>query len=331
MIKITANNYDKYVGELKKWAHAYYTLDAPLVPDDEYDRLYKAVVEFEKKHPDLVAEDSPTRRVGGRLQKGFAKAEHHVPLWSMEDVFAEDELKAWVDKVRQKYGELLKDGGIDAGLEFYCEPKFDGLSLNLQYDRGVLQRAITRGDGKRGEDVTANARTIRTIPLSIPYQGAVEVRGEVLMRKRDLERLNRERRNAGESELANLRNAAAGSLRQLDPKITAKRRLIFYPWGVEPAAALFDKVSEQAQWAEEMGFAVTEYRTICAGTAQIVKQYEKLHQVRGKLQVALDGMVVKTDNIALHEVFGYTEKFPKWCGGGEGRGAYAEAGFGAVE
>ena len=140
----------------------------------------------------------------------------------------------------------------------------------------------------------------------------MEVRGEVLMRKRDLERLNRERRNAGESELANLRNAAAGSLRQLDPKITAKRRLIFYPWGVEPAAALFDKVSEQAQWAEEMGFAVTEYRTICAGTAQIVKQYEKLHQVRGKLQVALDGMVVKTDNIALHEVFGYTEKFPKW-------------------
>lgn len=318
--------YKKAVETLKKWAYYYYVLDNPLVTDEEYDKLYREVEEYEKAHPDEIDPTSPTQRVGDVVLEGFEKAKHLTRMWSMEDVFNENEFKDWLNRVNRL---------IDEDYTLYIEPKFDGASLNLVYNNGELIRAETRGDGVIGEDVTLNAKTIKSIPLSIDYKGLIEIRGEVLIRKDDFEKLNEERIQKGEPTFANPRNAAAGSLRQLDSKITASRHLLFQPWGVGyPIEVLnTDEISE-AQYEKEkqefinkfktyknlmdfvysLGFREPPKRGECKkdDVDCILKKYNEFVEIRDSLPVMLDGMVVKVNELNLLDKLGYTQKYPRW-------------------
>ncbi|NPA10842.1 MAG: NAD-dependent DNA ligase LigA [Epsilonproteobacteria bacterium] len=320
---MTKQEYKDKVELLKKWAYHYYVLDDPLVTDEEYDRVYREVEEYEKAHPEDIDPTSPTQRVGDVVLEEFNKARHITKMWSMEDVFNQNELIEWIKRVK-------KLAEIDS---FYIEPKFDGASLNIVYENGVLKRAETRGDGEIGEDVTLNAKTIKSIPLEIEYKGLIEIRGEVVMRKDDFEKLNAQRLKEGLSTFANPRNAAAGSLRQLDPKVTAKRPLLFYPWGVGyPIEALnSDEVSEDRYLKDKddfigrfktyknlmdfvysLGFKEPPKRGECKDESCIEAKYEEFLKIRDDLPVMLDGMVVKVNDLSILEVLGYTQKYPRW-------------------
>ena len=301
MIK-NLQEYKEAVEKLKKWADAYYIYDNPLVTDETYDKLYHEVKAYEEAHPNNIDPNSPTQRVGAPLKEGFVKAKHPSRMWSMEDVFSKEELIEWVQRIQ-------KLEPID---RFYVEPKFDGASLNLIYDDGKLIKAITRGDGVEGEDVTNNARAINSIPLEIDYKGFIEIRGEVLMRFKDFERINKERLKRGESVFANPRNAAAGSLRQLDPKIVAKRHLIFMPWGVGVNSLNFEYLSQLMDFVYKLGFKEPPIRKICKSVQKIEEVYEELIKLRPNLDIMLDGMVVKVDSLKAQEKLGYTQKAPRW-------------------
>ena len=306
------NTYDEYknaVEKLKKWAYYYYVLDNPLVTDEEYDKLYKEVEEYEKNHPDEIDPSSPTQRVGDVVLEGFEKAKHLTKMWSMEDVFSQNEFLDWVGRVKRILGH--------SDFTFYLEPKFDGASLNLVYENGKLIRAETRGDGEIGEDVTLNAKTIKSIPLEIEEKSLIEIRGEVVIKKKDFEKLNEERIKKGEVTFANPRNAAAGSLRQLDPKITAKRPLLFYPWGVglienEKWKMEDVKYSQLMEYIYSLGFREPPKRAICADENCVFEKYDEFVEFRENFDVMLDGMVVKIDEIKYHEILGYTQKYPRW-------------------
>ncbi len=295
--------YKEKVDLLKKYAYAYYVKDNPLVTDEEYDKLYKEVERFEKEHPNLKEIDSPTSRVGGEVLEGFVKAKHIKRMWSMEDVFDFNELKEWIKRVEKN---------LDTKPSYYCEPKFDGASLNLLYEDGFLKRAITRGNGVEGEDVTQNARTIRSIPIKIDYDGLIEIRGEVVIRKDDFFQINKEREKAGEMIFANPRNAAAGSLRQLDPKITAKRRLFFYPWGIGENTLDFPLLSQKMSFVYKLGFLSPSFHQKCDDQNCIEEIYKRTVKMRDDFPVMMDGLVVKVDEIALQNVLGYTVKYPRW-------------------
>ncbi len=299
---MTYEAYKANVETLKRWAHAYYVEDNPIATDEEYDKLYHEVLKYEEAHPDLVDPDSPTQRVGGTVLERFEKARHIKRMWSMEDVFTPAEVQAWMQRVEKKVGPSI----------YYCEPKFDGASLNLLYEKGRLVRAITRGDGIIGEDVTANARTIRTIPLSIDYDETIEIRGEVVIRKEDFEKVNEERLSAGEEPFANPRNAAAGSLRQLDSSVTAKRRLVFYPWGLGENSLHHARLSEKMAFVYDLGFLRPPYERECDGFEAIEDFYRFLLEKRDEIAMMMDGMVIKVDEIAKQEMLGYTVKFPRW-------------------
>ena len=319
--------YKKAVETLKKWAYYYYVLDNPLVTDEEYDKLYREVEEYEKAHPDEIDPTSPTQRVGDVVLDEFKKARHITKMWSMEDVFSKEEFNDWHNRVKRLIG--------DKEYSYYIEPKFDGASLNIVYKDGKLIRAETRGDGEIGEDVTLNAKTIKSIPLEIDYKELIEIRGEVVISKKDFEKLNEERIKKGESTFANPRNAAAGSLRQLDPKITASRPLIFYPWGVGyPVEVLnSDEVSEEQYRADKekfinrfktykammdfvysLGFKEPPKRGECDSKDLecVYKKYNEFVEMRDDIPVMLDGMVVKVNELNLLEDLGYTTKYPRW-------------------
>jgi len=298
------NEYKKAVETLKKWAYYYYVLDNPLVTDEEYDKLYREVEEYEKTHPNEIDPSSPTQRVGDVVLESFEKAKHLSRMWSMEDVFNEEDFLDWVGRVKRILGH--------EDFSFYIEPKFDGASLNLVYENGKLRRAETRGDGEIGEDVTLNARTIKSIPLEIKEKSLIEIRGEVVIKKSDFEKLNEERLKNGEPTFANPRNAASGSLRQLDPKITAKRPLMFYPWGVGVNSLNYEKYSELMDYIYSLGFKEPPKRGICKDIPCVEKKYEEFVEFRDKFEVMLDGMVVKIDEIKYHDILGYTQKYPRW-------------------
>ncbi|MEF3190985.1 MAG: NAD-dependent DNA ligase LigA [Campylobacterales bacterium] len=297
------NDYLQAVSTLNTWAHAYYVLDDPLVSDEVYDKLYREVVAFEQHHPELIDPTSPTRRVGGAVLEAFEKATHLEPMYSLEDIFDEAELNAWVQRVYK----------VDSRATFYCEPKFDGASLNLIYENGELVRAITRGDGVEGEMVLHNARTIPSIPLKIDHPQTVEIRGEVIITKEDFEIINEERLRSGEPLFANPRNAAAGSLRQLDPAITAKRRLIFYPYGIGAGDLGVATQAEIVQRLVELGFKKPPYGFHAHDRAGILHAYKRLKEMRDQLPMMLDGMVVKVNERAIQQELGYTVKFPRWA------------------
>ena len=299
---MTNENYLKKLNILKEWATAYYVQDNPIATDEEYDRLYHEVLDYERSHPNEVADDSPTKRVGGIVRNEFTKAKHIKRMWSMEDIFTTDELQEWLDRVVKNVGST----------PYFCEPKFDGASMNLLYEQGKLVRAITRGDGVVGEDVTENVRTIRSVPLSIDYLEQIEIRGEVVIRKDDFEVINQERLKERGSMFANPRNAAAGSLRHLDSSVTAKRRLVFYPWGLGENHLEHPNLSERMDFIYKLGFLKPPYSKACDSIEEIEKFYHFLISKRDEIPVMMDGMVVKVDEVLKQEQLGYTVKVPKW-------------------
>ena len=288
--------------QLKKWAYAYYVEDNPIATDEEYDKLYHEVLDYETANPSEALDDSPTKRVGGVVRDEFSKATHIKRMWSMEDVFTTDEVQEWLNRVEKNVGKST----------YFCEPKFDGASMNLLYEDGKLVRAITRGDGVVGEEVTDNVRTIRSVPLSIDYEGQIEIRGEVVIRKDDFEIINRERLDENEQPFANPRNAAAGSLRQLDSSVTAKRRLVFYPWGLGKNSLEHKNLSEKMGFVYEKGFLEPPYAKACNTIEEIEDFYQFLISKRDEIPMMMDGMVIKVDEVILQEDLGYTVKVPKW-------------------
>ncbi len=295
-------SYRESVELLKKYAYAYYVLDNPLITDEEYDKLYHEVLDFEKEHPDLIISDSPTRRVGFIVVDEFKKAKHIKKMWSMEDVFTIEELIEWVKRVKKNVENPT----------FVSEPKFDGASLNLIYEDGKLHKAITRGDGVEGEDITTNAMTIGSIPLFIEHKELIEIRGEVVIKVKDFEKINQERLKNGETPFANPRNAAAGSLRQLDSSITAKRKLYFYPWGVGENSLDFKLHSQKMKFIYDLGFLAPPFFQITPTIKDIQKAYELLTSKRDEIEMMMDGMVVKVDEVEKEEELGYTVKYPRW-------------------
>ncbi len=300
---MSEKEYLQAVSLLNKYAYHYYVLDDPIATDEEYDTLYHQVVAYEKQHPDDILPDSPTQRVGDVISEGFQKAKHLSRMWSLEDVFDVDELQEWIKRVK-KYEEHIS---------FYCEPKYDGASLNLIYKDGKLVQGITRGDGEAGEDITQNVKTIRSIPLCITEKSEIEIRGEVVIYKDEFERINEERSKNGESLFANPRNAAAGSLRQLDPRITAKRNLVFLPYGVGVHFLDFNLLSELMEYIYFLGFKRPPLRSTARSAKEIENIYQQMKNERESYEMMLDGMVVKVNELQAQEEMGYTVKYPRFA------------------
>ncbi len=301
---MTQQQYKEKVEILKAWAKAYYVDDNPIASDEEYDKLNREVLGFEEENPLLIDPNSPTQRVGGIVLEGFEKANHLSRMWSQEDIFNTDELEDWIKRASKV---------VDSdSMQFVCEPKFDGASLNIIYENGLLKQAITRGDGTTGEDVTVNVKTIQSIPLTIPYDGLIEIRGEIVIKKDDFLKINKERLSNGEPTFANPRNAAAGSLRQLDSSITAKRKLFFNVWGVGQNTLKFSKSSEVMDFIHSFGFAKPPIQKICTSVEQIEEVYHEIIKQRENISMGLDGMVIKIDSLEAQSDLGYTVKFPRW-------------------
>ena len=290
--------------ELKEHNHRYYDLDDPVIEDSEYDALMRRLIVLEERHPELDDPASPTKRVGGVPAKGFAQVEHPVPLESLNDVFSQEELLAFGERVERENVER----------SYTVEPKIDGLSMSLRYVNGVFARGATRGDGRVGEDVTENLRTIRSIPKTLPSAPPLLiVRGEVFMPKRVFEALNLQRELDGEKLLANPRNAAAGAMRQMDPAITASRQLDILIFNVQLAEGMeFRTHSESLDWLKSQGFPVIDYR-LCSSMEECCRRIGEIDEERENYEYAIDGAVVKLDLLADRTRLGSTSKAPRWA------------------
>lgn len=299
---MTNEQYNIEIEKLIKWAHAYYVDDNPLASDEEYDLLSRACLSYEQQNPELSHPNSPNKRVGGFVLDGFNKASHLSRMWSQEDVFNTKELEDWINRAKK----------VNTNLEFYCEPKFDGASLNLIYENGLLKQAITRGDGSVGEDITNNVKTIHSIPLQIEEKSLLEIRGEIVIKKADFEKINEQRVKNNEALFANPRNAAAGSLRQLDPSITAKRKLFFNVWGVGENSLEFTKNSQMMDYIYSLGFAKPPMQTHTKTVEGIERLYHEIIAARDSIEMMLDGMVIKIDDLETQEELGHTVKFPRY-------------------
>lgn len=293
------NEYLKKVELANLWMRAYYEKDEPLASDEEYDKLIRELKEFEAQNPNLISKDSPTQKIAPVIQSKFKKNKHLSKMWSMEDVFDEVELRAWAKRARCEEG-------------FFIEPKFDGASLNLLYENGTLVSAATRGDGEVGEDVSLNVKEIESIPQNIPYKGKIEIRGEVVILKEDFEKLNEKRAKEGLNLFANPRNAASGSLRQLDTGITKERNLKFYPWGVGENSLHFETHSELMHFVRELGFLKDEFVKLCVNLDEVLLCYKELLALRDLKPMMMDGMVVRVDKLVLCKELGFTVKYPKF-------------------
>lgn len=290
--------------ELNRFSYEYYVLDAPTVEDREYDMKLRRLEELEGQYPELRTADSPTQRVGGEALSSFQQVTHAVPLESLQDVFSDEEMVAFIDKVIDDTGHT----------EFTMEPKIDGLSVALEYENGVFVRGATRGDGRTGEDVTENLKTIHSIPLKL--EGAPErliVRGEVFMPKSVFERLNQRREEEGQQTFANPRNAAAGSLRQLDPKVAASRKLDILIFNLQLADGVeFSSHSQTLDYLKSLKFKVVDYK-LCRSAEEAVSLIKDLGENRGDLQFDIDGAVVKVNSLSDRVQLGSTAKFPRWA------------------
>lgn len=300
--------------ELERWNYEYYVLDAPSVPDSEYDKAFRELSELEKSHPNLKSAASPTERVGGAARSDLTKVRHAVPMLSIhtETDFEAAGARAFDERVRKALD--LSDN--DEPVEYDVELKFDGLAMNLRYESGVLVSAATRGDGLVGEDVTANVKTIRTIPLHLPegVPEILEVRGEVIMHKADFERLNDEQRLEGLKPFVNPRNAAAGCLRQLDPKITAKRKLSFYAYGLgEVSDAVALTHSGILDRLQKWGFPVAEQHRVVKGWEALAQFHDWVKSIRQSLPFEIDGVVYKVNSLALQNELGFISREPRWA------------------
>lgn len=287
---------------LNRYAYEYYTKDTPSVSDSEYDQLYRELVELETAHPDEILPESPTHRVGGVVLKGFTKYQHQYPLYSLQDAFSREELEVFDQRVRKEFPSI----------SYVCELKIDGLSISLTYENGVLVTGATRGDGSVGEDITENLKRVKDIPLVLPEPVNITVRGECYMPRASFDRVNQIRQENGEPEFANPRNAAAGTLRQLDTKIVAKRNL---------ATFMYQEVSPTDQSSQEgvleklarLGFVVNQERVLAEDMEQIWDFIQKVAQLREDLPYDIDGIVIKVNDLAVQEELGFTVKAPKWA------------------
>ncbi len=291
--------------------YRYYVLDSPEISDEEYDALFRRLVELEEKYPELKTPDSPTQRIGAPPKKEFGEVRHDLPMYSLQDARNDDELREFDAKVKRILG-LSKD----AKIEYLAEPKFDGLSCEITYINGILTTASTRGDGYVGEDVTENVKTIRSVPLKLFTDNPppkFQVRGEVLMKKEDFLKLNESLKERGEKTFANPRNAAAGSLRQLDPRITAQRKLDFVAWGIGVAEGMkFRKQSEILDTIEKFGFKTSRPREIASGIEEVLEYYHKMEEEREEIEYELDGIVVKVNDLELWGKLGETSRAPRY-------------------
>ncbi|MCR5536496.1 MAG: NAD-dependent DNA ligase LigA, partial [Succinivibrio sp.] len=302
--------YAELVALLNHYAEAYYTHDSPIVPDAEYDRLYRLLEQMEQQHPEDIALDSPTRRVGGAVLSQFETVVHQVPLLSMGDIFSDEELQAFDERMQSALGS--------GRVEYCAEVKLDGLACSLIYERGVLVQAATRGDGRAGENITANARTIRDIPLKLTGADVPEyldVRGEVFMPRDGFERWNEAALKRGDKPFANPRNAAAGSLRQLDSKITARRPLTFnaYYVGACRGFELPDDQYHRLLALKAFGLPVNENLQLVYGHAGLKQFYEQILARRAGLNYDIDGVVLKVNSLQAQEQLGFTAKVPRWA------------------
>lgn len=295
--------------ELRRHEHLYYVLDAPEITDAEYDALMRRLQELERLHPELVTPDSPTQRVGGTPREGFVKVPHSSPMLSLDNALNEGELREFDRRV----GDLLGPG---AAWQYATELKLDGLSLAVHYEDGVFRQAITRGDGSTGEDVTENARTIRSLPLRITgkFPTKFEARGEVIMNRRAFDRLNSERDREGQPRFANPRNAAAGALRNLDTAITASRQLEFQAYFfLVDGNFVYESHWESLDALAAMGFKVNTHRRLCANVDELVAHFQSWEAKRDGLPYEIDGLVAKVDSIAQQKTLGWTAKAPRWA------------------
>ncbi len=308
---LEADRYRYLQTELARLEHAYYVLDQPLVPDAEYDRLYRELLDLEQKHPDWVSADSLSQRVGGTPLKVFNEVKHAVPMLSLNNAFEESELI--------NFDRRCRDGlGLES-VDYACELKFDGLAISLRYERGVLVQAATRGDGASGEDVTVNIRTIRAIPLRLTGKkipDVLEVRGEVFMHRDDFEKMNKYAATLGEKEFANPRNAAAGSLRQLDSKITAKRPLSFFAYGLgafEPINWLPKTHSQLLDHYVELGLPVCQERRVVSSVEGLNQFYQEIGRKRNQLPYEIDGVVYKVNSFSQQNTLGFVSRAPRFA------------------
>lgn len=309
---------DALVDELHEHSHRYYVLSQPTISDAEYDQKFRELETLEKEYPDLVRSDSPTMRVGAQPLEGFPTVQHKIPMLSLNNAMNEQELLDFDEQVRRF---LSKDGHDGAEIEYTIEYKFDGVAVSLSYENGFLAQGATRGDGTTGEDVTSNVKTIKSIPLKLrgakAQKGSVEIRGEVLFRKKEFEALNIERQERGEETFANPRNAASGSLRQLDPQETARRPLYFFAYGVARVEGNGEfshrTLREAMEEVESLGFSISPgYKTV-KGSQGLVEEYRKAEEGREYLPFEVDGIVIKVNDIALQERLGFRQRSPRWA------------------
>ena len=297
---------------LAKHNHAYYVMDQPTIEDSEYDQLFHQLRALEQQYPECIQADTPTNKVGGKALPKFESITHVVPMLSLGNVFNQEDLFAFARRIEERLPNQK--------IQYDVELKFDGLAISLWYENGILVRGVTRGDGETGEDITQNVKTIRNLPkvlssaqVSVPT--LLEVRGEVLMPKAGFEKLNAENEAKGEKTFANPRNAAAGSLRQLDPAIAASRPLAFYAYGIaqcEPNHGL-TSMSASLQWLTNFGFAVGERHFVCDSIQEVQEKYEQINAERPNLSVEIDGMVVKVDDLKQQQQLGFLSREPRWA------------------
>ncbi|MDR9797538.1 NAD-dependent DNA ligase LigA [Aeribacillus pallidus] len=305
MDKRTAENRVKELHKLlNQYNYEYHVLDNPSVPDAEYDRLMRELIELEEQYPELKTPDSPSQRVGGAVLDAFRKVAHRVPMLSLANAFNEQDLRDFDRRVRQAVGDV----------EYVVELKIDGLAVSLRYENGLFVQGSTRGDGTTGEDITENLKTIRSIPLRLKKNLSMEVRGEAFMPKASFEKLNEERIAKGEVPFANPRNAAAGSLRQLDPKIAAKRNLDIFVYNIaELGDTGVSSHSEALDLLDELGFKTNRERRKCKNIDEVIELLDQLLEKRSQLPYDIDGVVIKVDSLRQQEALGATAKSPRWA------------------
>ena len=287
---------------LNRYATEYYTSDNPSVSDSEYDRLYRELVELEKAHPEQVLPDSPTHRVGGKILDGFEKYSHQYPLYSLQDAFSREELDAFDARVRKELDDVT----------YICELKIDGLSISLTYEQGIFVAGATRGDGSVGENITENLKRVKDIPLSLPEKLDITVRGECYMPRASFNQVNLARQENGEPEFANPRNAAAGTLRQLDTGVVAKRNLATFLYQ-EASPSTRDSQEKVLNHLEQLGFVVNPRRLLAHSMDEVWEFIQEVGQERDQLPYDIDGVVIKVNDLAGQEQLGFTVKAPKWA------------------
>lgn len=295
---------DELSALLKKANYEYYNLDNPSITDQEYDKYLRELIVLEEKYPQFVDPNSPTKRVGGEAIDSFKKVNHKIPMISLANVFNEEEIRDFCKRI--------KNEGFNP--EYVCELKIDGLSVSLHYEHGKLVYAATRGDGVTGEDITHNVKTIKTVPLDLNRDIDIEVRGEIYMNKATLEKLNRDRERNGEAKLQNVRNAAAGSIRQLDPKVAAKRHLDTWIYHLpNPHDYGIRTHYEALEFMKELGFKVNDVSRLVKTEEDILKFIEEYTEKRNSLPYEIDGVVIKVNNVAMQQELGATVKYPRWA------------------